>query len=305
VIVAAAHPARRLASIARVSSLADAYAAALPDGIPAALPDGELEPLLGEHARAARAAHPELALGELAFAAELGRRSAEHDAASLRRLHAADLYLACAAGAGERAAVLALDRRAAPEIEVALRRMRLAPEVRDDVVQQLRAQLLAPGGPLASYAGRGDLGGWIRVVATRLALRHLGVASREVELDELARAHLPAGGPDPREAHLRRLYTGALRDAVADALAALEPRARTLLRQHLLDELSIDELAALYRVHRATCARWLTAARDQVRRHTRRRLIERMGGAASELDSVLRYLDSDLELSLPRLLGSA
>jgi RNA polymerase sigma-70 factor, ECF subfamily len=290
-------------TITTVSSLAEVYVATLPAGVAAPLPVDVLEPLLREHASTARAAYPALALDELAFAAELGRRSTEHDASSLQRLHAADLYLACAAGAGERAAASALDRRIVPEIEVALRRMRLAPATHDDVVQQLRAELLTPGGALASYAGRGDLGGWVRVVATRLALRRVGVASRELELDDAALAHLPAAELDPRAAHLRQLYTGALKAAVADALAALEPRQRNLLRQHLLDELSIDELAAIYQVHRATCARWLSDAREQVRKQTRRRLLERLGTPAAELDSILRYLDSDLELSLPRLLG--
>jgi RNA polymerase sigma-70 factor (ECF subfamily) len=73
----------------------------------------------------------------------------------------------------------------------------------------------------------------------------------------------------------------------------------------LLDELSIDELATIYRVHRATCARWLSDAREQVRKQTRRRLLERLGTPAAELDSFMRYLDSDLELSLPRLLRPA
>lgn len=283
--------------------MAEAYVTALPAGIEAPPPAEALEPVLRELARAARAGHPGLALDERAFAAELGRRSAEPDARALQHLHAADLYLACAAGAGERAAALALDQRVAPEIEVALRRMRLPPAIHADVVQALRADLLTPGGALASYAGRGDLGGWVRVVATRLALRHVGVAKREVELDDAVLGHAPDTALDPRAAHLRQAYTAALKAAVAEALAALEPRPRNLLRQHLLDELSIDELAAIYRVHRATCARWLIDAREQVRKQTRRRLLERLGAPAAELDSFLRYLDSDLELSLPRLLG--
>jgi RNA polymerase sigma-70 factor (ECF subfamily) len=74
------------------------------------------------------------------------------------------------------------------------------------------------------------------------------------------------------------------------------------LRQHILDELTIDDLARLYRVHRATCARWLTDARLELGKGTRKRLIAALGVKSDELESLLRFLDSDIELSISRIL---
>jgi RNA polymerase sigma-70 factor, ECF subfamily len=81
-------------------------------------------------------------------------------------------------------------------------------------------------------------------------------------------------------------------------------RQRNLLRQHILDELTIDDLARLYRVHRATCARWLADARADLGKQTRKRLMSALGMPTSDVDSLLRFLDSDIELSISRILMS-
>ena len=102
----------------------------------------------------------------------------------------------------------------------------------------------------------------------------------------------------------RATYTDQLKKAIREAFAALEVRQRNLLRQHILDELTIDDLARLYRVHRATCARWLADARADLGKQTRKRLIATLGTHTDELESVLRFLDSDIELSISRILQS-
>ena len=103
---------------------------------------------------------------------------------------------------------------------------------------------------------------------------------------------------------MRATYTDQLKKAIRDAFGALEVRQRNLLRQHVLDELTIDDLAKLYRVHRATCARWLADARADLGKQTRKRLIATLGTHSEELESVLRFLDSDIELSISRILQS-
>jgi len=75
-----------------------------------------------------------------------------------------------------------------------------------------------------------------------------------------------------------------------------------LLHQHALDGLSIDKLAAFYRVHRATTARWLDAARQAVLDGTRRELVSRLQLSVNELDSIMRMIGSRLDVSLPELL---
>src|SRR5262249_9323185 len=115
-------------------------------------------------------------------------------------------------------------------------------------------------------------------------------------------AHWPDASPGPARKHLRAKYTAELKRAIHDAFAALEVRQRNLLRQHVLDELTIDDLARLYRVHRATCARWLADARAELGKSTRKRLIAALGLQLPEVESLLRFLDSDIELSISRIL---
>lgn len=265
-------------------------------------------------AAAGRAAWPAIAVADAALAAAVAERLADAEPA-----HAAEAFLATALAAGDPAAVAVFEAELVPEIDVALRRMRLPGGTADEVRQALRVELLvgtAGGGPrIADYGGRGALAGWLRVTATRRALKVLRAAKREESLDELLLDHWPldrtpdatpshgrGAAASPEGRHLRATYTTELKRAVGEAFAALAVRQRNLLRQHLLDDLTIDELARLYRVHRATCARWLVDAREELGKRTRKHLGEHLGLAGDELASLLRYLDSDLELSLSRLL---
>jgi RNA polymerase sigma-70 factor len=123
--------------------------------------------------------------------------------------------------------------------------------------------LVGDGSPkIADYAGRGELVGWLRVTATRKALSLLRKTNREESLDDVLLDHWPDTGGDPSEQHLRAKYAAELKRAIHQAFADLEVRQRNLLRQHILDELTIDDLARLYRAHRATCARWVADARE-------------------------------------------
>ncbi len=190
-----------------------------------------------------------------------------------------------------------------PQMLGALRRMRLPGGAADEVTQALRVELLAGGGKIADYAGIGELAAWLRISATRKALKLLRRADREESLDDLLLEQAPDLVPNAEIGRANAHYTTELKRANHDAFAALEQRQRNLKRQHILDSLTIDDLAALYRVHRATCARWLADARADLGRGTRRRLVDALG-AASELDSLLRFLDSDIELSISRVLGA-
>jgi RNA polymerase sigma-70 factor (ECF subfamily) len=222
--------------------------------------------------------------------------------------HPADLYLAIGLAAGDAAALAAFEARLVPEIDAALARMRLAPAIVDEVRQALRAELLAGvggGAAIAGYAGRGELAAWLRVSATRRALKILRQTKREVSLDDALLDHWPAATPGPEQRRLRETYTAHLKAALAAAFGELDVRERNVLRQHVLDDLTIDELALIYRVNRSTCARWIADARAALGKATRRRMIERLGARADEVDSILRFLDSDIELSISRILAAA
>ena len=252
-------------------------------------------------AAAGRAAHPQVALDQQPIAERLAARLRDDPGAQLEDLHDADLYLALALAGGDRAALKTFEDTFVPQMDVALRRLRLAQGAPDEVKQALRVELLAEG-KIGDYAGRGELAAWLRVTATRKALKLARRAGREDTLDEVLLDHWPAASPDPALEHMRARYTDELKRALRGAFAALELRQRNLLRQHILDELTIDDLARLYRVHRATCARWLADARAELGRGTRKRLVAALGAGTTEVDSLLRFLDSDIELSISRIL---
>jgi RNA polymerase sigma-70 factor (ECF subfamily) len=255
---------------------------------------------------AGRAAWTDIELTDDLIAERLAARLREDPEARLEELHDSDLYLAIALAGGNEVAVRAFEAKMVPQMDLALRRMRLGGGTADEVKQALRFELLVNDGApkIADYAGRGELAAWVRISATRKALKVLRKSDREETLDEILLDHWPAGTPDPRQKQMRTQYTGELKRAIHDAFAALEVRQRNLLRQHILDELTIDDLARLYRVHRATCARWLADARAELSKNTRKRLVSALGMGKDEVESLLRFLDSDIELSISRILVS-
>lgn len=87
-----------------------------------------------------------------------------------------------------------------------------------------------------------------------------------------------------------------------EACAALEPRLRAALRMHLVDELTIDPIGVAYGVHRATAARWIQRAKDELAADTHRRLRAVLALTATELDRVAALVSSQLDVSRSQLL---
>ena len=256
-----------------------------------------------------RQAWPEVAIEParaVAFAAARLEPAAEADDA-LAALRAADLYLACACADGDRAALAAFDRHYMREVDIALARMRIGPPRSNDVKQLVRQRLfVGDGNPgkIAEYAGRGDLRRWVRSVAVRTCLNDLRKGKHEVLTDDdqlIAQHAMP--GDDPEIEYMKRTYTGEFRAAFADAMAQLGPREQTLLRYHHIDGLNIDEIGAIYRVHRVTAFRWLEKAKETLVLATLGALKTRLNVTPKELDSVLRLIRSQVHLSLIRHLG--
>jgi RNA polymerase sigma-70 factor (ECF subfamily) len=253
---------------------------------------------------AARAAWPDIALDDATFLAHLAERAGEPTADSLVRLPAADLYLACACARGIPVALRAFDDQFVGAIDPALRHAGLFPDLFDEVKQRLRIKLFTSADGHAprilDYLGRGNLRGWLRIVAVREALNTLRGDKRALAggLSEV-----PLVTDDPVLDHLKTRYRGEFRDAIAEAAGTLEPRERNLLRQYYLDGLTYDVLARMYRVHLATVARWVDKAREALLASTRRVLVTRMNIPRDELDSILRLIESQLEVSARDLLG--
>lgn len=156
---------------------------------------------------------------------------------------------------------------------------------------------------MASYAGRGPLVGWVRTAARRTALslrrnkdEQIGGAG-----DDLGLKRIPISANAELD-YLRNQYQAEFKRAVEDAIATLDAEQLRVLRLHYHDELSIDRIGALLGVHRATAARWIRAASDAVRDEARRLLHARLGLSATELNSPAGLVQSQLHLSLGRLL---
>jgi RNA polymerase sigma-70 factor (ECF subfamily) len=259
---------------------------------------------------------PILEAGWRAFAAEfpgveepieralshLAARMATASADALASLTLPHLWLACACVHGSATAIRSFDQRFMPVVRRALTGLRLTPALVEEVEQIARVALLVPkdGSPakLAEYHGRSPLGPWLKVTAIRLAHSHLRRHAREVpaENDWLIAIALDADSPEQRA--VRANARGLLQEALSRALARLQARQQNLLRQHHIDALSLEELARLYRVHRATAARWLAEARAELLDRLRRVLQSELHVSASDCESLINLSLPGLELSL-------
>ena len=178
----------------------------------------------------------------------------------------------------------------------------------DEVLQCLREKLFVPqdGEPakILGAAVHGDLPGVIRVAAVRTAL-NLRRRDQRIELDDAPLLRELAPDDDPELRALKEQHRSAFKAALEDALGTLTARERNILRMHLVHGLSIDAIGSAYQAHRATAARWLTAIREKLDREARRLLRERRGLSDPEVDSLVRLVESHIQVSFQRVLGSA
>ena len=244
----------------------------------------------------ARAAHPQIATDDVTFFAYAAERIEQLD--ELERRNVEDMYLACGCAGGDRAALATLETATLPSVARAVAKLG-----GDEVVQALRAQMLVgPSPAITAYDGRAPLGIWLRVCATRIGLRQNAREKRNETLDDERLDALAPGVPDPELAYLQQHYGAQFRKAFADAVAALVPRERNLLRHAVIDGLGIDQIAAIYHVHRATAARQLKQVRTALVADTRERMRLTLGIGETELDSIFRVLVSMAGLTLREIL---
>lgn len=274
------------------------------------IPD-ELEPQLAERVARAAAVWPHVTVGEQVFVRAIALRL-DDDAPvrALGAMHTDDLYLVCGCAAGDLGALAGFDAHCGSTITRAIATTVTSRAERADLEQIVRQRLLvAPedgrAPRIATYSARGPLRNWVRVVATREVARMLPRARREVSASDDDLASVIARDDDPEISYLKRLYREEFKHAFHSAVEALGPRDRLVLQQHALDGLSIDQLADLHRIHRATAARWVQAARAAVLAGTERDLVQRLRLSRSELASVIRLIQSQLDITIPILLRSS
>lgn len=263
----------------------------------------DISSILADAVTAARAAWPAIQLPTELFTAYVMDRlpgDAEREAA-LRRLRAADLYLACACVHGDQHALDAFDAHCLTAVDRALSRIGIDADTVSEVKQRLRRMLLVAeaGQPrISGFTGRGDLRRWVRVMALHEAFALRRKAQRDVVPDDNDLQDRIAVGSSTELDYFKRVYQSEFEAAFRDAVRALPDRDRTLVRQHYLDGVTIEQLARLYRVHRVTAGRWLEGARTSLLKMTRDLMVKRLGVSTHELESVLRLVFSRLDLHL-------
>jgi RNA polymerase sigma-70 factor (ECF subfamily) len=228
-------------------------------------------------------------------------------AAAVDKLRIDELYLAWWAGQGDADGILAFEAEFADDVARLVARFHKLSA--DELRQRLRIKLFvgtdrAPA-RVRDYAGVGSLQGWLKVTAARTFVDIARADQQlryEAELDELDLLGLPSPGGNPRDLQQRAHLGAAVKRAFAGAVAGLAPRERTFLRHASVDGLTLDQIAAMYPVHRATVARTLKAARERLMTETRAGVLADLGIGEDELGGALDALDSKLDLSLSRVL---
>lgn len=246
---------------------------------------------------AGRTTWPAVKVTEEAFARYL-------DALGGARTHLADLYLACALcrsrSCGDRRlrrGVLGGHSRGRDAGGAVRRRANRHPAAR-------------PRAPLRRYGRESTPHSrihWTRrapeldpVIASRAAVKASIRSAREEPFAPESLAPMLGVSTAPELDYLRRLYLGELRAALAEAFGRLTVGERNLLRHAFVEGLTVDAIGALYKVHRATSARWIVAAHALLVTRTKAALRSRLDLSEQECERILRLLQSQCDITLDR-----
>jgi RNA polymerase sigma-70 factor, ECF subfamily len=248
----------------------------------------------------------EVPLSAERFVAYVAARLPEGDVATnLAALMTADLYLACACAEGAPGSIPAFERAYEGEIDRAFRRFSPPGVEPSDVRQLLRTKLWVGGAnsppKITEYAGRGPLRVWVRVTLARMLQNLTQRAPKEVSIETDLQIGLAGAPVDPELMHIRELYRRPFEEAFAAAIAALPLNDRVLLHQRFVQRVPLHDLAISYGVHVNTIARWLARARQALESTMRAELASLLHIGEAEFTSILRLVQSQLDISLGAL----
>jgi RNA polymerase sigma-70 factor (ECF subfamily) len=221
--------------------------------------------------------------------------------------HAAELYLALACARADARAHAHFEAEYASCLRQGVARVRADDEFIAEVVQELRHKLFVASPPrIEKYTGKGPLGAWLRVVAGRAALDRSRAELRQKPADLVAPEALALLQSSLESKLDRARYVTAFQTALQNAVSALEPRERNVLRLHYGAGVNIDGIGQAYRVHRATVARWLVRIQKQISESVRREL----RSSAKDLDDgefrdLIQLVQSRLDMALTSWMRSS
>jgi RNA polymerase sigma-70 factor (ECF subfamily) len=224
----------------------------------------------------------------------------------LGNLRFEDLYLACACARADDRAIALFDARYLGEVDRAL--PKTAPSVIDETKQVLRRRFFVSENDapprIAEYKGRGDLRGWVRAAAVRAAWRVGRQPKGQTEVESHVFRAIAGAGDDLELDYLKRRYLGEFEEALREAFLVLPVRDRNVSRYYYGKGLSIDAIGALYHVHRSTVARWLNRITALLVETTRKRMMARLGANRAEVSSLVRMLESRIDMTLRAVVAS-
>ena len=211
-------------------------------------------------------------------------------------LHPADLALAQAAARREPAAVAQVERLVSGA-RTRIREVDGDAALLDEARQRLRTLLFgAEKSALDGYRGRGPLAGWLSVTFARIGL---ALAKERAASPPEPEDVVPS---DPELDFLRVEYRDQFAAALRTALGALQPRERAMLRLAYLEGVPLESIGKLYGKHASNISRELRACRERILAATRDALAAQTGIGDSQVDSLMRMLRSEVEISLHRWL---
>lgn len=201
-----------------------------------------------------------------------------------------ELDLARACAAGDRVAMQAFETALFGEVRACHARIRPSGLTLDELEQRVRAKLFASNA-IASFAGKGDLRRWLRVLTARLIFDHLRARRPEVPFEDQIVGDLLDRSADASlaKAELR----SEIRIALREAFGALTDRQKLLLHGEVRGT-PLAALAATYQVHVRSMQRWVREAHEAFVAAFRRRLAERLRVAPRDLSSLLAFARSQL-----------
>jgi RNA polymerase sigma-70 factor, ECF subfamily len=269
-----------------------------------------VDELLAVRLAQAQARHPRLVVEATVLADVLVRAigATTDPAAALARAHTDDLYLVAAILAGDNHAIAVFEVETIEPIGRVLAHMQPAAVLIDEVKQLVRTKLLLPTGDRAArvgeYSGRGELRSWVGVIATREALSLLRRDAKTTTPGDDALLAMPSPLTGPELGFLKERYRDEFRSAFTSALGELTPRDRNALRHHYVQGLTIDQIATMYGIHRSNAARRVAKGRDELLSATRRRLVLGLKVDRVEFESIMRLIESRIDVSIQRMLGA-
>jgi RNA polymerase sigma-70 factor, ECF subfamily len=163
----------------------------------------------------------------------------------------------------------------------------------------------SPTGPpkIGTYSGRAALERWLAVAARRAALMWLRQNQTEMRVRRASAADSVGGNNGNLETtYIKERYRGEFERALSEALARLPERQRVLLRLYMVNGVTVERIATMFKVGKATVSRWMAAARSALLDDIKETLRKRLGTSSDELASLARMVASRLEVTLPSLL---